>query len=94
MPVEKKGNNYKVDKENNVAYIELVRQKKENLWTTIDLEDLERVLNFPFSWVTRYDKTLHDYYAVSIVYSTDKNGKRKGKPIYLHQFIMNAKDEK
>lgn len=94
MPVEKKGNNYKVDKENNVAHIELVRQKKENLWTTIDLEDLERVLNFPFSWVTRYDKTLHDYYAVSIVYSTDKNGKRKGKPIYLHQFIMNAKDEK
>ena len=46
LPVEKKGNNYKVDKENNVAYIELVRQKKENLWTTIDLEDLERVLNF------------------------------------------------
>ena len=54
LPVEKKGNNYKVDKENNVAHIELVRQKKENLWTTIDLEDLERVLNFPFSWVTRY----------------------------------------
>lgn len=94
MPVEKKGNNYKIDKENNVAHIELVRQKKENLWTTIDLEDLERVLSFPFSWVTRYDKTLHDYYAVSIVYSTDKNGKRKGKPIYLHQFLMNAKDEK
>lgn len=44
--------------------------------------------------MTRYDKTLHDYYAVSIVYSTDENGKRKGKPIYLHQFIMNAKDEK
>ena len=89
----KKGNNYIIDKENNVAHIELIREKKENLWTTIDLEDLDRVLNFPFSWTTRYDKTLHDYYAVSIVYEKDENGIRKGKPLYLHRFIMNSTDE-
>ena len=89
----KKGNNYIIDKENNVAHIELIREKKENLWTTIDLEDLDRVLNFQFSWTTRYDKTLHDYYAVSIVYEKDENGIRKGKPLYLHRFIMNSTDE-
>ena len=89
----KKGNNYIIDEENNVAHIELIREKKENLWTTIDLEDLDRVLNFPFSWTTRYDKTLHDYYAVSIVYEKDENGIRKGKPLYLHRFIMNSTDE-
>ena len=89
----KRGNDYIIDKENNVAHIELVREKKENLWTTIDLEDLDRVLNFPFSWTTRYDKTLHDYYAVSIVYEKDENGIRKGKPLYLHRFIMNSTDE-
>ena len=75
---KKKGNNYIIDEENNVAHIELIREKKENLWTTIDLEDLDRVLNFSFSWTTRYDKTLHDYYAVSIVYEKDENGIRKG----------------
>lgn len=93
LPVTKRGNNYIIDEENNVAHIELIRERKENLWTTIDLEDLDRVINFPFSWITRYDKTLHDYYAVSIVYETDENGIRKGKPLYLHRFIMNMEDE-
>ena len=89
----KRGNNYIIDEENNVAHIELLRQKKENLWTTIDLEDLDRVLNFPFTWVTRYDKTLHDYYAVATVWTVDENGKRNGNPLYLHRFIMNSTDE-
>jgi hypothetical protein len=93
LPVTKRGNSYIIDEENNVAHIELIRERKENLWTTIDLEDLDRVINFPFSWTTRYDKTLHDYYAVSIVYETDENGIRKGKPLYLHRFIMNMEDE-
>lgn len=93
LPVTKRGNNYIIDEENNVAHIELLRQRKENLWTTIDLEDLDRVINFPFTWVTRYDKTLHDYYAVATVWSTDENGNRKGNPLYLHRFIMNSTDE-
>ena len=93
LPVTKRGNNYIIDEENNVAHIELIRQRKENLWTTIDLEDLDRVLNFPFTWVTRYDKTLHDYYAVATVWSVDEDGNRKGNPIYLHRFIMNSENE-
>lgn len=93
LPVTKRGNNYIIDEENNVAHIELIRERKENLWTTIDLEDLDRVLNFPFTWVTRYDKTLHDYYAVATVWSVDEDGNRKGNPIYLHRFIMNSENE-
>lgn len=88
----KRGNDYIIDKENNVAHIELVREKKKNLWTTIDLEDLDRVLNFPYTWVARYDKTLHDYYAVATVFRME-DGKQKGSPTYLHRFIMNSTDE-
>lgn len=47
--IEKKGNNYIIDNENGVAKIELQRREEDSLWTTIDLEDLERVLNFPFT---------------------------------------------
>ena len=41
----KKGNNYVIDEVNNIAKIELHRTKAKNLWTIIDLEDLERVIN-------------------------------------------------
>ena len=40
----KKGNNYIIDEENNIAKIELRRRRKESLWVTIDLDDLDKVL--------------------------------------------------
>ena len=89
----KRGNNYIIDEENNTVHIELLRKGKENLWTTIDLEDFDRVINFPFTWVSRYDKNLHDYYAVATIWTTDENGNRKGTPLYLHRFIMNVTNE-
>lgn len=39
---KKKGNNYIIDTENNIAKIELNRTKAENLWAIIDLEDLQK----------------------------------------------------
>lgn len=47
-------NNYIIDEENGIAKIELNRRNAENLWTTIDLEDLERVINFPYTWFAKY----------------------------------------
>ena len=46
---KKKGNNYVVDEENGIARIELHRRNEESLWTIIDLEDLERVINHPYT---------------------------------------------
>ena len=60
---KKKGNNYVIDEANNIAKIELHRTKLENLWTIIDLEDLERVINFPYAWFAKYNKPIDDYYA-------------------------------
>lgn len=93
MANHRKVNNYIVDEETQTAKLELCRRDGNNFWVTIDLEDLERVINFPFTWVTRYDKTLHDYYAVATVWSVDEDGNRKGNPIYLHRFIMNSENE-
>lgn len=84
---KKKGNNYIVDTENNIVKIELHRRNEESLWTIIDLEDLERVINFPYTWYAKLNKSIGKYY----VYASEYQPKTKRcKPIFLHQFIMEA----
>ena len=71
---KKKGNNYIVDEEHQIAKIELQRRNgKESLWTIIDLEDLERVINFPYTWYSRYLKNTKSYYVFATVYLGGKN---------------------
>lgn len=87
---KKKGNNYIIDKENNIAKIELRRRNQESLWTIVDLEDLEKVLNFPYTWYAKYFPDIDDYYACATEYLGIENGKAKNRLAYLHQFITNA----
>lgn len=84
---KKKGNNYIVDQENGIARIELNRKNAENLWTIIDLEDLERVINFPYTWFAKYNHTNGEYYVTASVYHPEL---QQTRPILLHQFLMNA----
>lgn len=84
---KKKGNNYIIDEENGIAKIELNRRNAKNLWTTIDLEDLERVINFPYTWFAKYYEDIDSYYACASQYIPEL---KHAKIIYLHQFIMNA----
>lgn len=84
---KKKGNNYIIDEENGIAKIELNRQKGENLWAIIDLEDLDRVLNIPYTWFAKYDEDIDSFYAVTSWYYPEL---KRSKPVHLHQFIMNA----
>ena len=83
----KKGNKYVIDEANNIAKIELHRTKAENLWTTIDLEDLEKVINFPYTWFAKYNHTNDQYYVVASVYHEEL---QQSRPIFLHQFLTNA----
>ena len=88
----KKGNNYIVDEENNIAMIELQRRGKENLWVTIDLEDLERVINFPYTWFAlKYNEATDDWYAGCSEYHPEL---KQSRPYYLHQFIMGTRTER
>ena len=58
----KKGNNYVVDEESGIARIELHRRNEENLWTIIDLEDLEKVINHSYTWFAIYDDGISSNY--------------------------------
>lgn len=89
--IEKKGNNYIIDKENCIAKIELQRRGEDSLWTIIDLDDLERVLDFPFTWSAKYDPDLDQYYAESTIHKKH-NGKRWATSMKLHKFIMDVED--
>ena len=84
---KKKGNNYIIDTENNIAKIELNRTKAENLWAIIDLEDLQRVLDFPYTWFAKYDPDIDSFYAVASQYHKELG---RARPVYLHQFVMDA----
>lgn len=64
----KKGNNYIVDKENNIVKIELNRRNSENMWVIIDLEDLDKVINFPYTWYAKYSANAKGYYACATQY--------------------------
>ena len=84
---KRKGNNYIIDEENRIARIELNRRNADNLWTIVDLEDLERVINFPYTWFAKYNYTNDEYYVVASVYHPEL---QQSRPIFLHQFLMNA----
>lgn len=72
--------------------IELQRRNKENLWVTIDLEDLERVLNFPYTWFAlKYNSATDDYYAGCSEYHPEL---QQSRPYYLHQFIMGTRERR
>jgi hypothetical protein len=83
----KKGNNYIIDEENGIAKIELRRKMEENLWATISLKDLERVLNFPYTWSPSWNDRTKTYYCHTIDYSCHPY-----KKIALQVFIANPKD--
>lgn len=85
-----KGNNYVVDEENGIARMELQRKNDESVWALIDLDDLERVKNFPYTWSAKYDPALDKYYVESTMYCVGEDGKKHGKCVKLHKFIMNV----
>lgn len=86
----KKGNNFVVDETTGTARVELARKDGENLWTTIDLEDLDRVINYPHTWFAKYSPTINDFYAAVNVY--DPTHKYNGT-LHLHQFVMGVRHD-
>ena len=83
----KKGNSYVIDRENNIAKIELRRKNGENFWTVIDLYDLNRVLEYPYTWYAKYQYLNKGYYVYASEYIPEK---QRCRSIFLHQFIVNA----
>lgn len=87
----KKGNNYII--EGNTVKMELKRNNgNESFWTTFDLEDLGKVINFPNTWHATFNKANQEWYVVSDYYTDDENGNRirQSQQVLLHMFIMDS----
>jgi len=85
-------NKYKIDGDTTIIYFEN-RLGEIILEGYIDTEDLPKLIELNLSWSAAWQKQINDYYAKSIEYYTDENGKRKGKVRYLHRVVMNVTKE-
>lgn len=85
LSAHKKGNNYIVDEENQIAKIELQRKNEENMWVIIDLDDLEKVISFPYTWFAKYSANAGSYYACASKYLPEI---KHSRTVLMHQFIM------
>jgi hypothetical protein len=78
--------------EKDVTKIIYTNRKQEKITTTIDTEDLEKILNFHYSLSIQLNKHSKEYYANFTTYTKPENGKRITKILYLHNFIMGNLD--
>lgn len=87
----KKPNNYII--EGDIVKIELRRRNKESLWTLIDIDDLERVINFPYSWHSYHNIENDEDYAVTTLYDEELRKKYGCVILRLHVFIKEDETE-
>ena len=84
-------NRYKIF--DNYAIIYLDRCDGSCIETIIDLEDLDRVLEYKYKWIAGWAKHTKTYYAMATIYLGYIDGKPKYTSIHLNSFIMNCPDK-
>jgi hypothetical protein len=73
-------------------YVKLyINYKDEIKEAFIDLEDLEKVLSFPYAWHVTYDPKAHTFYVMSTVYT---GGKPINHRIRLTKYLLNYDGDK
>lgn len=61
---------------------------------TIDLDDLEKFLTYPYGWHIAWHKNTKSYYVRCTIYlGKGDDGKYKNKLFYLHKYLMNAEQQ-
>lgn len=83
----KKQNNYYIDCDG-VVHMELTRRGKDSLWTIFDANDLDRIVNFPYSWHADYNKNGHQFYVASTIYKQKWRELCGGNTIRLHVYLV------
>lgn len=81
-------NRYKII--DNYAIIYLERRSEDALETLVDIEDLEKVLNYKYKWCAGWAKHTKTYYAMATIYLGTINNKPKYTTIHLNSFIMSC----
>lgn len=70
--------------------IELKRRDGTIKYTKIDTEDLQKLIDFKYTWYANYRERNNDWYACATIY-TEENGKLKHTTIRMHVFLMNTR---
>lgn len=60
--------------------------------STIDTEDLDKFLGYKYAWFPDKDWHTKTYYIRATEYLGMINGKEKNRPVKLHRYLMNAKE--
>lgn len=81
-------NKYFIDNINGVVTIELNKRENKIFYTTIDLNDLDRINKYNGKFYVVYREDSHDHYCRITLYLGTHNGKSKNKVLYLHQIII------
>ena len=54
------------------------------MWVIIDLEDLDKVINFPYTWYAKYSANAKGYYACATQYLPElKHGRTSRYQVHL-----------
>lgn len=75
-------------------YVEIfmTRRNGETFTTQVSKKHLEKLLEFDVKWHPDWKPKIKNYYAQATIYIGMVEGKAKYKTLYLHRFIMNAKE--
>lgn len=83
-------NKYKVLEEYIIIYID--RKNKSPLETYIDIDDFNKIKDFPYKFTASKFKTPDDYYVLACVYLGVINGKSRYKTVRLSRLVMQCLD--
>lgn len=72
-----------------MAYIELNRRHEDNMFTIIDLEDLDKLKTCEYTWHAAYNKNAHGFYVITNIYGKNENGSDLHTTKCLHTYLAN-----
>ncbi len=84
----KKFNDYKIDGDTTIIYIK--RNNGEIFETLIDTENLQKLIDFAYTWSVAWKPKIKGYYAQATIDVIKEDGKIKKTTIALHRFVTNA----
>jgi len=86
-----RNNEYEYVVDGNDVYINIYQRNNTKHTTIIDLCNLEKFLNFQYSWGVAFHKCIDKYYVVATTYiNKDKEKNKRYKRIYLHKFLLDT----
>jgi hypothetical protein len=86
-----KFNEYEIREDTAVIFL---NDRKGNIYESyIDIEDLQKLIDFKYKWSPLYLPNADSYYAQCTIYLGKIDGKYKYQKVYMHQFVLDITDK-